>query len=243
MKKAILLTAALCVLTAGSALAAGVNLSWDNCTAGLATSLNKTSTCLANNETAKNAFASYVLPADADALNGNDIVLDIIVNSATLPCWWNFTTAPRTAGYGMAFNTACPEAFDYWGSIGTPAGGPAASLLPSNSVPRVRIKAPVAIDALAAQPVPASTGEIYSFTFNLKHGSSFGGACQGCQTAACLVLNLIRVTQTGFPYMELTTAQDRNFVFWQGGIVQSPGCPLAVPTQNKTWGSVKALYR
>jgi len=243
MKKAILLAAALCMLTAGSAMAAGVNLSWTSCLAASAGGLNQTSTCLSNTETQKKAFGSYVLPADADALNGNDIVLDIIVNSATLPCWWNFTVAPRTAGFSMAFNDPCGEAFDYWGSIGTPAGGPAASLLPSNAVPRVRIKAPVAIDALAAQPVPAATGEIYSFTFNLRHGSSFGAACTGCQQAACFVLNLIRVTQTGFPYMELTTPHDRNFVLWQGGVVAPPGCPLAVPAQNKTWGSVKALYR
>jgi hypothetical protein len=244
MKKAILLTAALLAVCAGSAFAQapGVNLSWDDCSASTAGGLNKTSTCLSNSEGQKNCNGSYVLPADADALAGNDIVMDIITNSGSLPCWWNFTVAPRTAGFGMNFGTPCAQAFDYWGSVGTPAGGPGAFLMPTNAVPRVRIKAVVAIDANVAAPVPASTGEIYSYTFNLKHGATVG-ACTGCLTSACFVLNLIRVTQVGFPYFELTTASSRNFVLWQGGAVAPPGCPLAVPTQNKTWGSVKALYR
>jgi hypothetical protein len=101
----------------------------------------------------------------------------------------------------------------------------------------------VAIPAELAQPVPASTGEIYSFTFLLKHGASFGAECSGCLTSACIVWNILFVTQVVSRYFELTTSSSRNWVFWQGGAVAAPGCPLAVPTVNKTWGSVKALYR
>ena len=247
MKKAILMAAALLTVCAGAAFAQppGVNLSWDDCVADAAGGLNKTSTCNSNTEGQKNLYGSYVLNEDVNfGIAGNDIVLDVIVNSGSLPCWWNFTTAPRTAGYGMNFQFPCGDAYDYWGAVaGGPTGGPAAFLMPTNAVPRVRIKAVVAVDGNNALPTPQATGEIYSYAFQLKHGATVG-ACTGCLTAACFVGNLIRVTCTGDQaYQELTTASSRNFAFWQGGAVAPPGCPLAVPTQNKTWGSVKALYR
>jgi hypothetical protein len=249
MKKAILFAAALATLVAGTAMAApGVNLSWDDCQASLALGLNKTSTCLSNVEASKRAYGTYVLPAPGTVQTaGNDIVLDIMTNSATLPCWWNFTVAPRTTGFQMQFNTVCADAggvgiFDYWSSIaGGPVGGSGAFLMPTNAVPRVRIKGVVAVDAGAAEPLGPDI-ETYSFTLVLVHGSTVG-ACTGCLTPACFVLNLIQVTQVNDPPYILTNPSSRQHVFWQGGVVQAPGCPAAVPTQNKTWGSVKALYR
>lgn len=252
MKKAILMVAALATLSAGTAMAAGVNLSWDDCQASVAPAgtlgLNKVSTCNSNTEAGKNAYGTYVLPPPGTVTTaGNDIVMDIMTNSATLPCWWNFTVAPRNTGYAMQFNTVCADnggagIFDYWSSIpGGPTGGTAPFLMPTNATPRVRIKGVVAVDASAAQPLGDGI-ETYSFTFRLLHGATFG-ACTGCLTSACFVLNYIQVTQVNDPPYQLTTAHDRNHVFWQGGAVAPPGCPLAVPTQNKTWGSVKALYR
>jgi hypothetical protein len=32
-------------------------------------------------------------------------------------------------------------------------------------------------------------------------------------------------------------------VTWQGGAIGNGGCPAATPTQNRTWGALKALYR
>jgi hypothetical protein len=34
-----------------------------------------------------------------------------------------------------------------------------------------------------------------------------------------------------------------NFATWQGGAIGGAGCPAATPTQNKTWGQVKSIYR
>ena len=36
------------------------------------------------------------------------------------------------------------------------------------------------------------------------------------------------------------TVDQRNWITWQGG---DPSCVSATPTQNRTWGSVKSLYR
>jgi len=245
MKKVFLIAAALTMVCAGSAFAQppGVNLSWDDCNASLALGLNKTSTCTSNTEAQKSLYGSFVLQADAPALSGNAISLDIQTNSGTLPCWWNFTVAPRNTGYSMDFLACATNAFDYWSTIpGGAAGGPAAFLQPNNSVPRIRIVANFAVSADEVQPVPQSTGEIYSFTIRLKHGATVG-ACTGCLTSACFVLNRIFVTNKDAPAQDLTTPSSRNFVFWQGGAIATPGCPAAVPVQNKTWGSVKTLYR
>jgi len=222
----------------------GLNLSWDDCQASAAGGLNKISTCQSNTEAAKVMFGSYVLPSDVQALVGNDIVLDICTNSSTLPCWWNFTAAPRTTGYQVLFNQPCAHnAFAYWSTI---SGGVTTSsmavLMPTAASPRIRVVATAAVDPKAAHAVPASIGEIYSFTFRLLHGASAGGKCSGCMTSAGIVLRLVRVTQAGAPPIEITTPSSRNFVYWQGGAQSPPGCEFT-PVVNTTWGSVKALYR
>ena len=227
----------------------GVNLSWDDCSASLGLGLNKTSTCQSNTESAKTMYGSYVLPQDVDALVGNDIVLDIFTNSATLPCWWNFTIAPRSMSYDMVFDAVCPDnngvgIVDYWSSTpGGPMGGSVAALLPTSAVPRIRIRGVVTVDESQAQPVPATNEELYSFTFRIRHEATVG-ACTGCLVAACVILESISVTQSNSPSIELASPASRDRVFWQGGAIQAPGClPCPCATENKSWGAVKALYR
>jgi len=244
MKKTLLLAAAMLSLVAGSAMAAGLDLSWDDCLATTAGGLNKTSLCTSNSGSS-NCYGTYVLANNTPSnVVANDMVMDINTNGSTLPCWWNFTAAPRTTGISVAFITPCASnATDYWGSVtGGPFGGFAAQLYPS--VPqRVRIVMTVAIDGNAPEAAPVPGGqETYSYTFTLKNTNSVG-TCTGCLTSACLVLNRINVDLSANPPIELTSQDARNFVFWQGGAINAPGCPLAVPTTNKTWGSVKALYR
>ena len=71
------------------------------------------------------------------------------------------------------------------------------------------------------------------------------GACSGCQDGACIVLNSTLLTQpAGVGDYLLTNPLNRNWVQWQGGAGDVPGgCPAATPTQNRTWGAVKSLYR
>ncbi|TMQ72397.1 MAG: hypothetical protein E6K81_07585 [Candidatus Eisenbacteria bacterium] len=260
MKKTLLLTAVLLPLTAGAATAQGpgTNLSWNDCTASLGTNLNMTSSCTSNTEETKNLYGTFVLPAGGgQAVNGNEIVLDAQTAGTSLPCWWNMTVSPRDAGFGMN-TTVCRDAgavgiYDYWSTI---AGGPQSGMRAGigqfcggdcppycGGCPpqRVRFTMVVAIDPNLATAVPEYT-ETYSFTFQLKFGATVG-TCTGCETPACFLLAFIRVTQTNLPYFEFRGPSARNWVTWQGGAIAAPGCPNAVPTANKTWGSVKALYR
>ena len=250
MKTCILLTAALVALIPSAAHAQqppGINLAWNDCTASVAGGLNATSFCTSNTAAAKNLYGTYVLPAaGAQAVAGNDIVMDIATAGVALPCWWNFTLAPRDAGYAMQFTTPCADAngigiFNYWGSV---PGGPSGSVLVTvlTGRPLLHLTATATVAPSQAGPVPGGV-EIYSFTFQLKFDATVG-SCTGCLTSACFVLRMIRVNQVGLPPIELTTASSRPCVFWQGGAIDAPGCPCFTdPVLNKTWGAVKALYR
>jgi hypothetical protein len=247
MKSLALLTVTFLALTAGVAWAQpspGVNLSWNDCTASLWTNLSMSSTCSSNSETTRNLYGTFVLPPGGiSALTGNDIVLDIFPCASTLPCWWNFTLAPRNVGYEMKFDAVCPDAagvgiFDYWSSIpGGPSGGAAAKII-AGIPQRIRILGVVAVDATQAQPAPGGV-EIYSFTLQLKFDATVG-SCTGCATQASIILNSIQVTGTGGQFIQLSAPSAWNQVGWQGYYINA--C-TPDPVLNKTWGAVKALYR
>jgi hypothetical protein len=210
-------------------------LSWDDCLATAGQGLTKVSTCLSNTEAQKTLYGSYVLPEAAHALAGNEAFIDIFDGSGTLPCWWNFTTPSRLNGYGMEFTSPCAGGpngvFDYWSTVaGGPVGGTQTATFSGGYT---RIKGIVAVDATFAGPVPDGT-EIYSFTLRLKHGATVG-ACTGCATPMCIVLSGIKVTQVGWPGYDIYTTSSRSYVKWLGDGL--------VPASNRTWGSIKALYR
>ena len=70
------------------------------------------------------------------------------------------------------------------------------------------------------------------------------GECQGCNIPACLVLNQMELFQVaGTPPTDVYAMPNpdvRNWITWQGG---DPTCVGATPTKNRTWCSVKSLYR
>jgi hypothetical protein len=71
-------------------------------------------------------------------------------------------------------------------------------------------------------------------------GDANSGACAGCSTGACIVLNsveLVRLPGAIGGNVTLTTPGS-NFATWQAGAA----C-VTVPVRNRTWGQVKALYR
>jgi len=68
--------------------------------------------------------------------------------------------------------------------------------------------------------------------------------CAGCEEAACLVYNDAVISQQDGSETHVTGQQNRQYTTWQGGVLLPPSiCPTSVPTQNKTWGQVKSLYR
>ena len=242
MKKTLLITGALLALTASMAFAGGVNLSWNDC--GTFGVIQRNFACNSNNG-ANTMIASAITGQQMDQLNGQAGVLDLQTNQAALSAWWLLGAAPNcrlgstmSADFNFLSNLNC---LDPW--VGVAAGGISytAGLGGPN---KARIRTVCAI--------PGSTpinglDEYYFFKVTFTNAKSTGnGSCAGCTDGACIVLNSIQVTQpAGVGDFTISSPISRNWIHWQIGAtaIGGAGCPLAVPAQNRTWGSVKSLYR
>jgi hypothetical protein len=251
MKKTLAMTCTLLALTAGIAAAGpgGLNLGWDDC-GGLPATLNRAFACNANSGvgTSSTLVGSFVASCCITQATSNEIVVDVQTPGATLTPWWNMRTgAPvgcrsgaLTASYSF---TAGPfTCYDYWGGA---AFGSVSSDAPIGN--RVRLKGLVALPPTSPRVGPIVEGtETYSFKFIISAAKTTGlGACAGCSSGACILLNTIKVLQpVGNPggTKFISAPATRNFVTWQGGI-PATDCQLATPAKNTTWGSIKTFYR
>jgi len=221
----------------------GLNLGWGDC-GGLPASLNETFACDTNVGT-HTLVGSFVAPCCVTAMSANEVVMDVQSTGTSLAPWWGMRVgACRTASSLNAnFNfTAGPfTCYDYWqaGAIGSF----------SEDVPnqnRARIKGVFALPSGDSRITGILEGtEVYSFKANINNARSTGlGACTGCLTGVCIVLNSIKVNQPigtpgGGKY--ISSPANRAYVTWQGGA--SADCYAATPAKNTTWGMIKAKYR
>lgn len=221
----------------------------------------------------RDMVASFIYPGPTplggvmDSLGANDMLVDLQTDDGgtnpapPVPCWWNFTslgTAARQGAITMATNLLPADGGcgDYWGTLlnGVVVSGFSRNYYPqvgpSPGAPTNRIRLDVTAAASAdegalSQPQPAPGDEVYSFTFRIKPPQSVGTVCVGCQAPVCIVLNQIILYRKNGQPVKITTASSRNWVTWKGGNTPGP-CPIgpdATPTKNKTWGSLKTLYR
>lgn len=232
-------------LALASAASAQVNISWDDC--GAFGTLDKTFACNANTGAPFTMVGTFISPA-APQFVALEFYIDMIEAVPTQSAWWqldnvNIPGACRgTAGYAMnADFLAGPfNCLDFWG--GQASGGGGVLVNGFGRGPNTnRIKGVFAIPA--EQPMTAGD-EIYAFKLSILRAKTTGtGSCEGCVNPVCLVLNRITVNQpAGVGDFNLTgpAPGGRDYVTWQGGV----GADCAtVPTQNRTWGQVKALYR
>ena len=88
-----------------------------------------------------------------------------------------------------------------------------------------------------------ATSTYYAARLILKNNLTVGTpSCAGCDQAACLVMNSIRIAgPTGdIAFLQLPGSNGANWALWQGG--QGANC-AAVPVRNRAWGQLKGLYR
>jgi hypothetical protein len=245
MKKTLLMAGALLALTAGMASAqSGLNLSWNDC--GVNGQLQRNFACTTNSG-ANTMVGSIVIGADMPQLNGHEGVFDMQTNQAALSPWWTFTTPATTtpctrlgstvsADFNFLANVNCvdPWANSGFGGVNW-AGG-------FNGPNRGRIRTVYAINPSTAAD---ATTEYYVVKVTFTNGKSAGaGACPGCLDGACFVFNSSKMTQPlGVGNYTVSGPVLRDYVQWQGGGNLGGQCPGATPTQTRTWGSVKSLYR
>lgn len=237
--------AAMAGLASAAMAAPGLNLSWNDC--GSAGTNNKTFACGAN--TGSNlAVGSFVAPAGVTGMTGNDVVLDIITTTSPLPAWWDFLNsgACRQASLSMSLAlspTTGSTCTDYWN--GQAAGGLTAYRTSTTNNPtpapnRSRITGSFGVAEAFVGPIDVDV-EYFSFNLVINNQKSTGaGNCAGCADPACIVLNMVRITQgVGVGDFEVSDPAANRAITWQSG---APDCNL-VPARNRTWGQVKALYR
>lgn len=241
--------------SASAASAAGLNLSWNDC--GNFGECNQAFACNTNTGGAFQLYGSFVPPPGVTQCTGEEIVVDFAANSSdfSMPSWWQFKNGGscRQAAVSASadFTGGTGHCADYWG--GQAAGAIAAwrfgdQLYPGwpNSYGRLLI--------VFAVP-PTSSGsldpglEYYSFRLTVTKAKTVGtGSCSGCSIPAAFQFASIKLTQpVGVGDYQINQPLDRSFAAWQGGhfgqwdVVYS--CPMPVEARNRTWGSIKSLYR
>jgi hypothetical protein len=233
------------LFAASSALAGGLNLAWNNCVSEGGVQ-NRTSACALN--TGSNTMTgSFVPTADLTGVTGIEVVLDMIAGDGTspIPAWWDAfgAGACRTGLTANAVvngaNTICND----W-AAGAAAGGLAAynsagTIAPANQPAHRRFIIAFAVPAPGADVFAVS--EYFAFNLLVNNSKTVGtGACAGCTTPVCIVLNSINVVPgpNAGQFISSGTSANSNIATWQG---VGPSCTL-VPTKNATWGQVKSLY-
>lgn len=250
------LFALLLTLTPATAAGEGVNLAWNDCL-GQGTGIQNVTFACNTNAGRHVLSGSFVLGQAVPDAVGLEIVLDLASDSATLPPWWTFL-APGSCRVSSLTADFLPQptetvCADWANSLAV--GGLAAyctgfcdnTFLSAN---RARIKLVDAVPQADAQNLATGT-EYFAFHLWLDHQKTVGaGACSGCLTPVCIVLNSIDVVGRGnVGSRKLTTsaAPGSDFASWQGGGVPVvngvSGCPAATATRRSTWGGVRSLYR
>ncbi len=203
----------------GSAFAAGINLSWDEC--GAAGTQLKTFACNTNSGPAFNAVASYVPPAGINQLLG--MSAEVRIGSTSLPDWWKHGSGQCRGVSALTadFEFSPGACADFW--PGSEAGGSLYTISAYGpNTARLVVQCAIPVDE-AAPVSPAQ--EYYAFKLRMLSTNSTGaGSCAGCSTPVSLQLQNIQLFQplgiANDPI--ITTPLTRNTVYWQA---VTPGPP------------------
>ena len=230
--------------------ARGVNLTWSRCFGEGVGTQNRAFAC-DTNDGSEVLVASFVPPFDIAQAGGNEVTVDLISQDDPMPLWWDFKNVGTCRQTSLAMNVTadannvvCVD----WAQGGSTGGIGAYDLFTGTIDPSLAnrhrtLKIALAVPLSGVQDLTANT-EYFSCNIVIDHRKTIGtGACGGCAGSVCLVLQKIKVTTPGGPTTDVTlslgTTPGSDMAHWQGN---GADCNL-VPTRNRTWGQVKALYR
>ena len=225
-----------------AAAAPGMSLNWNDCPLSPASLSSLITPC--ENAAQEDLVASFELAAPVDSVIAIEAVIDVQGGDPALPSWWQY--GPGGCRYGQLIAsgnfsglTACG---DLWRNAATFAGPPVyVTGAPRGAPNQARIVASLAVLSSEARALLAGT-RYYAVRFAFQNDP--GSMCPGCQAAACLLLNsirLVRIPGAVSGDVVLDTAADvaSNRVTWQSA---SATCN-AVPVRRLSWGQIKMLYR
>lgn len=247
MKKILTLSAAL-MLCASMAMAQGVGL-YIGADCSAAAPQATVNACTSNTGTAIATFGTAIIPVSGkQGFVGEISIIDVQTNLATVPDWWRADIC-RAAGFSLATDAGIGGvancAATLWDNA-VPAGNNVGYTTTSGGARARFLLGAVLYPTDVYDLVGDGATELAVFKFNVLRAKSVGaGACTGCAQGACIVLNEIQVQgqsdASEAEYLRLTTPiAGHNYITYNAG---APACAGSTPTQNRTWGSVKALYR
>lgn len=231
------------VLGAANAHAQGaINLSWGDC-GGYGTA-NRSFACDTNADSSL-MVATFAVDVGGPCFVGASCVIDVQVAGALLPGWWQLMNPGSCRERSLIAMAPIlhPEV-----SCADPAQGcgtPGVSMytVGEGGPNRARIVTSYSMPCAFCSPTGAGL-EYYAIRLVLRTDRTIGlGSCDGCQAAACIVLNSVSVYAANpdpWDHLELSTPLQRNTITWQGG---AGNCPGATPAINRTWGALKSAYR
>jgi hypothetical protein len=245
MKKALLLTGLLLVLSASLAMAAGYNITWGTACGSTPVSL-MTFACASNTTPANWRWTtSFKLDADIEDYINFDTYVEGVFEAGLIPDWWklSITTDCRGAttnswAHTSATPGSCVDPFE-----GTATGGGGYGYLTTS---QVQIEAVYTV----ATGVHVTAGdEVYMSTFAFKNYKTVGTPkCDGCAGGAVFGLLKALIGREFAPVPNNVIKLQDPFeggnacLRWQHGWTGQP-CNPPVPVRNTTWGQVKSLYR
>lgn len=250
MNKIFTLSAAL-MLCASMSMAQGIGL-YVGVDCNPAASQAVTNACTTNTGTAFTAFVTAVIPPAAKPqFVGTISIIDVQTNLPTIPDWWR-ADACRGTGFSMAADNTIGGATcaaTIWDTA-NPAGSNLSANLTTGGVRERFLLGTVLLPTDVFDLSGDGTTEVAIAKWTVTKAKSVtASACAGCAQGACIVLNEVQIQGTGDhqfeDYLHLTTPiGTKNWISYN---TSAPGdipvCPDAVPVRNRTWGSVKALYR
>jgi len=231
------------VLAAGPASAQGVNLHWDDCGGGSGAAINRTFACDTNAGDPFTMFVSVVPGVEMPQFVAAEARLDVLVAGPSLPPWWQVASGQCRAG---ALSVTCdPNAFGTLACADLWDGAQPISAYQVTSAP-VPYAFRLQFGAALAAPSPITAGELGQElvvgAVRLTRAKSAGpGSCDGCLAGGCFVVQDVKLMQpAGVGDFLLVSPATNNWVQINGGIGWW-NCYVA--SANRTWGSIKTLYR
>jgi len=229
--------------------AEGLYLTWNDCPLG-GGAQNMAFACNSN-AGQQELYCAFTMPQAANNVTSIEIVIDVQHSAAQLPSWWqlspgqcrgDITQFSLVAAADFPGRSACTN---MWQGASTPAAANEPVFIPlepRGAASQARIKVTAGVNPADAVNLDA-TSTYYAARVILKNNLTVGTpSCAGCDQAACLVMNSIRIAgPTGdIAFLQLPGSSGSNWALWQGG--QGANC-AAVPVRNRAWGQLKGLYR
>lgn len=248
MKKLITLAVTLLSLGASTAMAqSGLALYWDGCSDGGTSA--KTFACTGNTGAAFTMYVSVIVPTDMPQFAATSAIIDMTFENPTIPDWWLTLTGQCSANrvsesYDAAqFVTNCADIWQSAANLSVFQAQQGTNVM-GHAVNTLRLNGGAAVPAGSELNVVADGSELVVCKVSISRTKTVGtGSCAGCAIPACIVLNECKLQQPAgagdFTVVDEAPGKVR-WATWNG----SPtNCPDGTPTQNRTWGSIKNLYR